>query len=42
MTKVEYILAKYYCHLQCEPEDNKCKKCIYLKMLRDKYGDDKL
>lgn len=42
MTKAEYLIALYYCHVKCEPEDDKCKNCEILKAYKEIYGDKEI
>ena len=40
MTKAEYIVVKYYCHIRCTPKEVRCKDCHYLKAYKQVYGDE--
>ena len=40
MTKVEYKVAMEYCHLRCEPQDDKCKECQYMKVFKKIYEEE--
>ena len=39
MDKAEFIVTKYYCHLKCEPQEEKCKDCELLKIYREIYDE---
>ena len=41
MTKVEYEVNLRYCHIRCEPEEEKCKDCQILKAYKEIYGDER-
>ena len=40
MTKAEYILNMYYCHIKCAPEKEKCKNCYTFEVLKQIYSDE--
>jgi len=40
MTKAEYIVNKYYCHIRCTPNAEQCKDCQILKVHKQFYGDE--
>lgn len=42
MTKAEYLITLYHCHVKCEPEDDRCKNCEMLKIYKEKYGDEEV
>lgn len=37
MKKSEYEVTLRYCHVQCKPEENKCKDCKFLKVFEEVY-----
>ena len=37
MDKAEFIVTKHYCHVKCEPQEEKCKDCELLKIYREIY-----
>ena len=39
MTKAEYIVTKYWCHIRCKPDNNRCRDCGILKTLVKIYDD---
>ena len=41
MTKVEYLVNMYYCHIRCTPEEERCKDCQILEVHKQFYGDEK-
>lgn len=42
MTKAEYLVNKNYCHVKCEPEENKCKKYPFLERYNKLYKGKKI
>lgn len=41
MTKAEYELNKYWCHIRCKPDEKRCIDCNILKTLMEIHNDRK-
>ena len=39
MTKSEYVVSMYICHIHCSPSKEKCKNCQYLKFFKQIYNE---
>ena len=38
MTKAEYMVCMYHCHIRCTLQEDKCKECEILKIYKEIYG----
>ena len=40
MTKEEYLVNLYHCHIKCNPPKNKCNSCPFFERYKKLYGNE--
>lgn len=40
MTKSEYVVAMYFCHIHCTPIKEQCENCQYIRFFKQIYSEN--